>query len=424
MQETNMRILKVIVGLSVAGVLSAAEIDMPEAPPGTDITRENVHEHLAYANKLVSYYDFVLECNVKANYIASQMRLLKHKWLGIGSGRKIVRYPTADSQDSNVNYNLFDNLAALQEDQTKMHTTVKSFIDKFLEVDTNDPIALSDALSKLHSENRELIRDIQNISVSESHFLQILDHILWSIENFTRTHGEDNKILRDQCVKAKAKVTNALKTVDQHKAELTEIVSNLRALVSTFRSRRDLLVSYAYKALERLLSQAHEKFIKDKAFDVRKSLVETVEFFKLEDEVFEWRYSLGRQLGYSKYLQFEHPIRIRLAQKEIALQFLDRIDNYPLAPGKEALVSTINSLIGLFDAQVKSYRQEGWLGQLSKQAQFVKTYDRIAHTLADQCIPALNKYKEYGDVTSLRQFRDIEFIYAEVVDSCIKRGAQ
>lgn len=415
-------ILTVVFGLGISSVVTART--KPKPTDNVDITRDNINQHLDYGSKIVEYYDVIHDCTAKTNVLAYELRATKERWLGLPKSPEVKLFIHSDGGDYKYNTNLFDNLKRLQDDHSKFHAAIEQFVNSFAEPNSPDFEFYEESLKRLNSESKKVLQASRQIGEAESKFFGSLEHLSWALRNLKEYYKDDFKFIKsNECEEAGVK--KPIEHIEWNIEDLRKTIQELYNFASSLRSKRNLLTSYAYTAIQTRLSIGYDRLIVSKASGLQDKLMQTLEFFKLDREVFEWRFGLSRRLGDSAYLQFEHPLRQRRAEREAASQFLSRTDEYPDAFGKDGIVRTLNTLIAFLDNEIESYQSKDWAGFFDRQKVLVEAYQSHVDVMRDECAPLLKAYqKRQGDVTSIEQFRSMESLFMEIVDVCKLKGAE
>lgn len=414
--------LLLAIGLSISSIGFART--KPQPPDNVDITRDNISQHLEYGNKLVEYYDVIHNCKVKTNILGYELRATKERWLGAPQTDGLKMFIHSTGKDYRYNTNLFDNLKSLQEDHSKYHEVLDQFAKGFEEPVNPEFGFYEDSLKKLDNESKPILSESRKLGVAESKFFGSLEHLSWSLKNLGEYYKDDIAFIKSsEC--EEAGIATYLEHINWNIGNLQATIQELYNFAANLRNKRNLLTTYAYTAVKTKLLNGYDRLIVNRASDLHDRLRQTLEFFKLEREVFEWRFGLSRRLGNSAYLQFEHPLRQRRAEREAAAQFLNRVAEYPNALGKDNLIRTLNTLIAFLDDEIETYQSKGWEGLFERQKVIVGAYIGHLDVIRDECAPLLKSFRdEQAQIASIDQFRSVERLFMEIVDVCQLKEAE
>jgi hypothetical protein len=319
----------------------------------------------------------------------------------------------------NSDYNIGKNFEALQQ----KHEKYLAEIDKFVQSKQDLPGTLAEVQKELEDLGRpqnDLAKVFGETVVADQSFVYSLDTLITGLQK--------NKITLERVIsesdypKLKPQFDQMLNSIQSW----IDKTAYLKAFVLEAGRKRSLVFEITNARLELVLRVKFAELSGQALGNIRNQIDAILYAKDLLVDIENWWFNAAQLNGFgggylSKYLQFEKPLLIMRSDYAEGLRFERRIEELTSLPPatKAVLKGELKDRLDTLKAETDKVLDSGWQALLERQKFLVQERESRINSFPTLCKTGINEYKSKLDsINNLEDFREIEKIYRQVIESC------
>ncbi len=336
------------------------------------------------------------------------------------------KYPA----DYQYETNLVSNFSSLKTSEDAALTSIETFHTSMVLLPGATTGEIKARLTRIDVQISNLSSNLAKSAIREDAFLFLLENSA----NLLKVSSENNLselefLLSDQC--KDVPVASVAIIVAKDVADMSSGIEDMKHFVIEARAKRRALVEYLYDYHRYKLTTAYYQNTTDALMSLRDQILSVFATARLVEEMNGWWASIVA-MGladhlHTLYCQYDEPLRRMRATREIAQQYLERVEVFKDAPeGMKAVYrGQALNIISSIDRNIARLVSGGWEAQFNQQKFMVDYMLTISDQYVDSCIPLLDAYKVFSpSVLTAEDFHGAEKKFQELTDTCIAKKAR